>query len=427
MHGPGKRPHVRSLGTAAARACLHFASGRTGAALLLALACSSSPRRDASTAAAPARPATTTDGPTEGGEPYTWQPLTRSPQPSEGPANEVARACPERDRALERAASFIAERELRGKPTLDAEDVTLVLRAEGAPYVWPRIWTLSGHAAATQVSERFTAWLDGAATRDARRCGVALAREASGREVVVGIALDVLAELDPLPTEVSIGAWVSVQARMLVPAGSVTVLVLGPRGQPQRVPSSLDGGRVRARFHADRPGAFLVQVLAGVDGGPRPVAEAVVTAGETPHALFTSSPAPGEETPASGAPGQALFGMVNGARNSEGARHLGRDARLDRVAQAHAEAMRAAGRLAHDVGDGAPGDRVVAAGATARAVGENVAHAADERHAHRTLWRSPSHRSNLLEPSYDAIGIGVAQDQDGTLWVCEVFATLHSP
>jgi uncharacterized protein YkwD len=305
--------------------------------------------------------------------------------------------------------------------------VTLVLRAEGAPYVWPRIWTLAGKAAGAQASERFTEWLAGLGDGGARRCGVALASDASGREVVVGIALHVLAELEPIPTEVSIGAWVSVQARMLAPTASAVILVLGPRGQAHRVPSALDGGRVRARFHADRPGAFLVQVLASVDGGPRPVAEAVVTAGERPHALFTSSPAPGEDEPASRAPDQALLAMVNGARGSEGSRLLTRDARLDRVAQAHAEAMRAAERLAHDVGDGSPGDRVTAAGARARAVGENVAHAADARHAHRTLWRSPSHRSNLLEPSYDAVGIGIAQDQDGTLWVCEVFATLASP
>jgi uncharacterized protein YkwD len=421
MHGPLKRPLVRSLGAPAARACLH---GASGAALWLALACGSPPR-DPSAAVAPARQAAS--APAEGGEPYTWQPLTRSPQRSEAPPSTLSRACPERDQALERAAAFIAGRELRGKPALDAEDVTLVLRAEGAPYVWPRIWTLAGQNAGAEAAKRFAAWLASLGEGGVRRCGVALASDASGRGVVVGIALDVLADLDPLPTEVTIGTWVDVQARMLAPASSVDVLVLGPRGQAHRVPSSLDGGRVRARFHADRPGAFLVQVLASVDGGPRPVAEAVVTAGETPHELFPSAPAPGEETPGAGAPDQALFGMLNGARNSEGARLLTRDARLDRVALAHAEAMRAAARLAHDVGDGSVGDRVTAAGAAARVVGENVAHTADARHAHRALWRSPSHRSNLLEPSYDAVGVGVAQDQDGTLWVCEVFAKLGAP
>ncbi|HEX5098908.1 MAG TPA: hypothetical protein VFV94_05385, partial [Polyangiaceae bacterium] len=193
MHGPGKRPHVRSLGTAAARARLRCASG---AALGLLLACGTPPR-DPSAAAPTARPAASAGVSTEGGEPYTWQPLTRSPQPGEDPPTKVGRACPARDGALERAAAFIAERELRGLPSLDAEDVTLVLRAEGAPYVWPRIWTLAGKAAGAQASERFTEWLAGLGDGGARRCGVALASDASGREVVVGIALDVLAELEP--------------------------------------------------------------------------------------------------------------------------------------------------------------------------------------------------------------------------------------
>ena len=89
--------------------------------------------------------------------------------------------------------------------------------------------------------------------------------------------------------------------------------------------------------------------------------------------------------------------------------------------------MRQSGHLAHDAGDGSPSDRVIAAGVSAQAVGENVAHAADAHHVHRTLWRSPSHRANLLEPSFDAIGVAVVEDTDQTSWACEVFATLGHP
>jgi uncharacterized protein YkwD len=119
--------------------------------------------------------------------------------------------------------------------------------------------------------------------------------------------------------------------------------------------------------------------------------------------------------------------MVNGARASEGLGALRRDARLDRIARSHAEAMRAERRLAHEAADGSPGDRVQNAGILARSVGENVARAADANHAHRTLWQSPSHRSNLLDAGFDSCGIGVAPDADGTIWVCELFAKLPSP
>lgn len=364
-------------------------------------------------------PAPPTNAP-EAGEPYAWQPSTRSPQHAGTPRNDLESACPERDAAIERAARFVAERELAGKASLDAEDVTLVLRAEGAPYVWPHVWSLAGTHAAVTAPERFAAWL-GAQSLSRRRCGAAVAGAPTGREVAVGIALDVLADLEPLPTQANVGAWLDVSARLLVPASEVKVVVLGPRGQAHSVPSSFTGGSVRARFHVDRDGAYLVQVLATVDGGPRPVAEAAVHAGAEPSSLLAAAPAPGEDAHGAGPPADALARMVNAARASEGVAPLRRDPRLDRVAEAHARAMLAAAALAHDAGDGSPNDRLVAAGVPATAVGENVAHAADARHAHRTLWRSPSHRSNLLEAGYDSMGLGAAQDEAGNLWVCEVF------
>jgi uncharacterized protein YkwD len=114
--------------------------------------------------------------------------------------------------------------------------------------------------------------------------------------------------------------------------------------------------------------------------------------------------------------------MVNAARASEGLPALRRDSRLDALAQAHADAMRTARRVGHDVGLGDPKGRVAAAGLEVSAAGENVSHAANAERAHRSLWASPSHRGNLLHPRYDSIGVGAAVDEDGSLWVCEVFA-----
>ncbi|HEY3493779.1 MAG TPA: CAP domain-containing protein, partial [Polyangiaceae bacterium] len=64
------------------------------------------------------------------------------------------------------------------------------------------------------------------------------------------------------------------------------------------------------------------------------------------------------------------------------------------------------------------------AGLTPTLLGENVAHARNALLAHRALWASPSHRANLLEPNYDSVGIGVAEDADGSVWVSELFAKL---
>ena len=37
---------------------------------------------------------------------------------------------------------------------------------------------------------------------------------------------------------------------------------------------------------------------------------------------------------------------------------------------------------------------------------------------------SPSHRANLLNPSYNALGIGVSIDSEGDLYVTEIFLAL---
>jgi len=357
------------------------------------------------------------------GEPYAWQAATRSPQPAPPPRDELARACTKHDAALDRVAAFVAERERTSGAAADADLVTDAMRAEGAPYVWPHVWVLSGKRLGDDAPARFGEWLGSLPRVNELRCGSALARGANG-EIAVGVATDVLADVDALPTDARPGAWLDVSARMLVATSAAEVLVLGPRGAPHAVPTSFDGGRVRARFNVDREGPWLVQVLATVEGGPRPVAEAVVFGGAAPTTLAPSRPAPGENAAQALAPADALAAMVNAARESEGLEQLTRDARLDRVAQAHAEMMRDTHRLAHEGSDGAPADRVAAAGIAVSAVGENVAHAADAKHAHRTLWQSPSHRSNLLETHFDALGVGVARDADDTLWVCEVFAGL---
>ena len=83
--------------------------------------------------------------------------------------------------------------------------------------------------------------------------------------------------------------------------------------------------------------------------------------------------------------------------------------------------MRRARKTAHDVGDGDLNQRLEQLGLELTA-GENVAHAAGAQQAQRALWASPSHRENLLLPSFNLVGIGVAADADGTLWVCQVFA-----
>ena len=351
------------------------------------------------------------------------EPATASPQPEPGPDGPFADACPLFDSVLGRVARSLAERwSSEGRPA-DASDVDQLLRQEGSPYVWSHTWTLAGQGNLRALAgPRLEAWLASFGDAGERRCGLAVSERSDGRQVVAAVAVDALADLEATPARVRVGSWVEVRARMRVPFSSAKVVVLGPRGAPKSAATSSRGSQVSARFNADAPGAWLVQVLADVEHGPRPVLEALLTAGKGSRHDARQREAPGERTPGfDEAPEQHLLQMLGAARASEGLAALRPEERLAPLAQAQALALRAAGRVAHDLGGGDPAARVAASGLTPQAVGENVAHGATVAAAHRALWSSPSHRSNILSEHFDSIGIGVARDSDGSVWVCELF------
>ncbi len=207
------------------------------------------------------------------------------------------------------------------------------------------------------------------------------------------------------------------------------VLVLGPSGAPRRVPAWFDGATLRARFALDRPGEFTVQVMATTAIGPRPVVEASVFADAEPPARVRDESAPGKDAATGGASEDgreddslALASMLATARATSGEPPLARDARLDALARTHARSMASGHAVAHDAGEGDPTERLQAAGLTARALGENVAHAATVTLAHRSLWASPSHRANMLRRDFDRIGVAAIRDERGEAWVVELFA-----
>jgi uncharacterized protein YkwD len=149
--------------------------------------------------------------------------------------------------------------------------------------------------------------------------------------------------------------------------------------------------------------------------GPRPILEALV---------FADAEPPSDETDDSAARRAAqddalLYVWLAEARGDKDA--LARDGRLEAIAKAHAERMRGRRIAAHDAGDGLPSDRVAELGV--RDVGENVAHARSLWEAHEALLESPSHRANVLAGRFTRVGIGVAHDADGSVWVTQLFTS----
>lgn len=361
----------------------------------------------------------------------TWEATTRSPRApaAAAPATTKEAAallsrCGSPDAALTGISRRNVALQQEGGEIMPPDELAFTLRAAGVPHAWPRAWSISGAGlGAADIEARASAWLSGWPTLGVRRCGVAQGTKPDGTVIVAVTAVDALADLAPLPTRARVGQWVTLEGKMLVPATAVKVVLLGPRGAPRTVVSSLSGARIRSSFAVDQPGAWLVQVLATVSTGPRPVLEAMIFAGSAPPSRFVRAPAPGEDA-AKGAKDDedALLRMMNAARAAERLPPLARDAALAALARAHSEAMIKARMVGHDVGSGDPAARLKAAGYEATIAGENVASSSSPEGAHRAIWASPSHRGNLLDRRYGRTGVAVVRDPSGRVWVTQLFA-----
>jgi uncharacterized protein YkwD len=156
---------------------------------------------------------------------------------------------------------------------------------------------------------------------------------------------------------------------------------------------------------------FMVALFATAhasDAAPGRPAEQKAASLKSVSAVSTTSPnIPGYTFDADAE--QQLLDLANQARSTAGAPPLRLDAGLSKAARAHAEAMAAAGQISHQF-DGEPTLIVRLASSTSlhlERAGENVALDADPKDANEHLMRSPPHRENLLNPTYDVVGLGV--------------------
>ena len=119
----------------------------------------------------------------------------------------------------------------------------------------------------------------------------------------------------------------------------------------------------------------------------------------------------------------ALLHDVNRERRTHGLPPLAIDARLSSAAESHADEMARSGSFSHDSIDGAsPFDRMRQAGCRFAYAAENIALASSADQADTALFDSAPHRENTLSGRYQRIGIGVAQDASGEMYVVEDFS-----
>jgi uncharacterized protein YkwD len=111
---------------------------------------------------------------------------------------------------------------------------------------------------------------------------------------------------------------------------------------------------------------------------------------------------------------QQLLELANESRRQAGAPPLTLDDGLSRAARIHAQAMLDARQLSHQF-NGEPSLIQRLAATTDLQLdeaGENVALDYDAEHGHEHLMLSPPHRTNLLNPAYNVVGLGVVRSGD---------------
>jgi uncharacterized protein YkwD len=119
---------------------------------------------------------------------------------------------------------------------------------------------------------------------------------------------------------------------------------------------------------------------------------------------------------------QQLLALANQSRREAGAPPLELDTGLSQAARVHARAMLEARQLSHQFqGEMTLPQRLAATtNLQLDQAGENVALDYDAEHGHEHLMLSPPHRANLLNPSFNVVGLGVMRSGD-RLYIVEDF------
>lgn len=119
---------------------------------------------------------------------------------------------------------------------------------------------------------------------------------------------------------------------------------------------------------------------------------------------------------------QKIFELLNQARTQRGLPALEASAQLQESARAHSQLLASRQKLSHQFrGESALRERLASTGLHFDDDGENVGLNQSAEGAHQGFMHSPGHRANILNPDYNAVGVGVVA-RGGNIWVTEDFA-----
>jgi hypothetical protein len=129
-------------------------------------------------------------------------------------------------------------------------------------------------------------------------------------------------------------------------------------------------------------------------------------------------------SPAWSAAEKQIFEQLNGEREKGGLASLEWSDHAAAAARNHAKALAENDRLSHQFpGERSLAERLGGTGARFTLAAENVARTEYVEDVHLALMGSPGHRANILNPGYNAVGIGVVEDK-GKIYVTQDFIFL---
>ncbi|MFF8841600.1 CAP domain-containing protein [Streptomyces sp. NPDC015127] len=140
------------------------------------------------------------------------------------------------------------------------------------------------------------------------------------------------------------------------------------------------------------------------------------TGSSTPGTPVRTAEATGDST-ASGPEAQVLA-LVNKERAAAGCAPVTANDRLTRAADDYSDVMADSGVMSHTGPDGSTmTTRVEAAGYAWSTLGENIARGQADAESVMDAWmNSPGHRANILNCSFEELGVGVHFGDDGPWW-----------
>lgn len=119
---------------------------------------------------------------------------------------------------------------------------------------------------------------------------------------------------------------------------------------------------------------------------------------------------------------QQMLDLINAARASAGVKALQFDQNLIKIARLKSQDMEKNNYFAHTSPTyGTPFEMMKSFGIIYKTAGENIAAHSGVAKAHEALMNSPGHRANILNSSFNYIGIGIVKSNRYGLLITQMF------